>query len=276
VYLNDVDDSVNLSKSRWFTRGWTLQELIAPKRLKFYSAIWEELGSKRHMAQRVADITSIPLDVLENGLNESISAAQKMSWAANRQTTRREDMAYCLLGLFGINMPLLYGEGGKAFVRLQEEIIKHSDDHSLFLWLDDEGTDSTYSGLLAKSPKEFSSCSRCLRWPSFPLDDSPYSITNTGLQLNVLLLPISGSELYGRRWIDRIFPPVKLEPEEELYVPLLNCSSNFIPCSIFLKRLDRHKSQFARVMTHRRITLRSKALAEVIRKDSLSTIFIRQ
>jgi hypothetical protein len=126
----------SLQRSRWFTRGWTLQELLAPRELVFYDADWAPIFlpetlfvicdgfwlplDERKIAS-LSEITRIPEEVLDRRRHvSSLSAACKLSWAASRKTTREEDEAYCLLGLLGINMPLLYGEGGKALVWLQE------------------------------------------------------------------------------------------------------------------------------------------------------------
>lgn len=138
AYLTDVpyngfNDS--LPKSRWFTRGWTLQELLAPSSVIFYSAEWTRIGDSKDFMSILRNVTRIDEGILLRtkrlGL---VSVAEKMSWAATRETTRVEDMAYCLLGIFDINMPLLYGEGEKAFQRLQEEILRNSQDQSLFAW----------------------------------------------------------------------------------------------------------------------------------------------
>ena len=96
--------------SKWFTRGWTLQELIAPKFLKFFGAQWNLIGDRRKLTETISKATSIEHDILV-GLRPvpTVSAAQKMAWAANRKTSRVEDQAYSLLGLFGVNMPMLYG-----------------------------------------------------------------------------------------------------------------------------------------------------------------------
>ncbi|THU88842.1 hypothetical protein K435DRAFT_632200, partial [Dendrothele bispora CBS 962.96] len=144
VYLPDAsseedprDPGSRFEKSRWFTRGWTLQELIAPSAsVVFLDHSWEEIGT-RYSLRDVASGKS-PLGqrlLLEDGDLTKYSIAQKMSWAAFRQTTREEDRAYSLMGLFDICMPPIYGEGGaKAFMRLQQEIIKTSDDRSIFAW----------------------------------------------------------------------------------------------------------------------------------------------
>jgi hypothetical protein len=114
--------------SRWFTRGWTLQELLAPSIVEFFSREGTRLGSKVSLKDTISSITRIPVDVLGGHDLKRFSVAQRMSWAASRQTTRVEDQAYSLMGIFDVNMPLLYGEGEKAFLRLQEEIIKNSND----------------------------------------------------------------------------------------------------------------------------------------------------
>ncbi|KAH3987156.1 hypothetical protein HBH64_013200 [Parastagonospora nodorum] len=134
AFLADLHEITQLASSRWFTRGWTLQELVAPSTVWFYDSNWEFLGSKEDLRKELEEITGIDIDVLANGSIGSISIARRMSWAAKRQTTRIEDQAYSLLGIFDVNMPLLYGEGKKAFRRLQEEIMKISDDQSLFAW----------------------------------------------------------------------------------------------------------------------------------------------
>src|ERR1700712_5306798 len=140
AYLADVKSIHDLEKSKWFTRGWTLQELIAPFSVGGFNFLWDEIGTKRSMKKEISEITGIPPSVLDPIGNidvKNISVAQIMSWAANRETSRTEDCAYSLLGLFGVNMPMIYGEGNKAFNRLQLEIMKTSDDLSLFAWVDE-------------------------------------------------------------------------------------------------------------------------------------------
>ena len=134
AYLSDADQLSDLGQSRWFTRSWTLQELVAPKEVQFYSSSWSPLGLKLNLVGQLCEITGIPLQVLLIGDLDKVSIGSKMSWAAKRQTTRTEDLAYCLMGIFGVHMPLLYGEGSNAFVRLQQEIMKISLDPSLFAW----------------------------------------------------------------------------------------------------------------------------------------------
>jgi hypothetical protein len=139
-------------QSPWFTRGWTLQELISPKVVTIFSGDWTHIGDKTTLADLIEEITNVSEDVLlDRNKLHSACVAQKMSWASRRQTTRLEDEAYSLIGLFGVNMPTIYGEGSRAFIRLQEEIIRVSNDHSIFAW---EGTNE-FSGMLATSPKQF-------------------------------------------------------------------------------------------------------------------------
>ncbi|KAH8881794.1 HET-domain-containing protein, partial [Thozetella sp. PMI_491] len=141
---------MRVSNCRWFTRGWTLQELLAPEIVEFYDADWNYRGTKQQFASAISDFTGIPSDTLRG--HTSIfdsSVAARMSWAAHRETTRVEDMAYCLLGIFNINMALLYGEGSKAFWRLQKEIIQNSNDLTIFAWDAPKDTSRPFLPLLA-------------------------------------------------------------------------------------------------------------------------------
>ncbi|KAF5542051.1 beta transducin [Fusarium mexicanum] len=148
---------------RWFTRGWTLQELIAPSQVVFVDQNWIRIGSRTRgsdlrFIKILENLTGIPSLVLEYVTNiATIPVAQRMSWAASRETTRIEDIAYCLLGIFDVNMPLLYGEGSKSFLRLQEEIVKNHDDLSLFAWKQDSASYGigVLRGCFANSPAEF-------------------------------------------------------------------------------------------------------------------------
>jgi Heterokaryon incompatibility protein (HET) len=114
-------------KSRWFTRGWTLQELLAPASVEFFSKEGRPLGCKISLEQEVHETTQIPLEVLRGQLLSKITVDERMSWVARRKTTIKEDKAYCLLGIFGVFMPLIYGEGeDHAFLRLKEEVRKRT------------------------------------------------------------------------------------------------------------------------------------------------------
>ncbi|KAF4415363.1 HET-domain-containing protein [Fusarium austroafricanum] len=120
------------SYSRWFTRGWTLQELIAPRSVEFFSKEGTKLGNKKSLEDEICEITELPFHALRGRPLSNFSVSQRLSWAKKRNTTRAEDKAYSLLGIFDIHMPLLYGEGTeKAFRRLKEEIGKASKSEFL-------------------------------------------------------------------------------------------------------------------------------------------------
>jgi hypothetical protein len=140
VYLSDVSASKKSSDqpperqwgpafqaSRWFTRGWTLQELLAPASVEFFSREGERLGDKKTLERQIQDITGIPASALRGAPLADFTVEDRMSWAKARQTQRREDKAYSLFGIFHIHMPLIYGEGSEsALSRLREEINKKS------------------------------------------------------------------------------------------------------------------------------------------------------
>lgn len=158
IYLADVYGSEEnrisaFQSSRYWTRGWTLQELIAPcKLVSFYDRSWALIGARSDLLQPIHEVTRIPIEVLSGSYSVfRCSVAQRFSWAARRKTTRIEDTAYSLMGLFDINMPLLYGEGRKAFVRLQEEILRDSSDQTIFCWTDDVAL--SYEDIFSKKNK---------------------------------------------------------------------------------------------------------------------------
>lgn len=198
AYLCDVEIApvVNMQqfmKSRWFTRGWTLQELLAPKDLTFFGSDWRELGSKSSLSSEISIITGIGRGYLEGTkLIYRASAAERMAWASQRETTRIEDIAYSLLGLFDINMSLLYGEGATAFTRLQEEIIKKYFDQTLFAWNPSDERSDFATDILASSPKCFANGHSYQ--PLEPQErDEPYRITNQGLEVVLPLILENGA-----------------------------------------------------------------------------------
>ncbi|KAG6335837.1 hypothetical protein ID866_3251 [Astraeus odoratus] len=197
---------------RWFSRGWTLQELVAPKAVHFFNKNWEPVGNKHSLASVLNNITRVPSSVLEKGLpSKRPSVAQIISWAADRRTTREEDRAYSLLGLLGVHMPMLYGEGKNAFRRLQLEIIKMSNDHSIFAWGHSRKTGWS-SSFLADDPSCFRDCSNViimeqdefvealkkdmkeealLEFPRRRL--RVFTVTNNGIHIWLPVVPCSGS-----------------------------------------------------------------------------------
>ncbi|KAH7322615.1 hypothetical protein B0I35DRAFT_184999 [Stachybotrys elegans] len=145
-----------------------------------------EAGRSRSCSRRVTWATNINLQVLLRGQWPTASVATRMSWAAGRKTTRPEDVAYCLLGIFDVNMPLLYGEGEKAFVRLQEEIMKDRDDQSIFAW-DASDIDPSVAiiGALAPSPSYFKNS---FDMHSHPSEGQPVTVTNKGIQVELSVM----------------------------------------------------------------------------------------
>lgn len=192
VYLSDVSTG-KITESKWFTRAWTLQELIAPAKLMFFNNEWEYICTKQDRLDELVDHTGIDAEILRDGATASrlrkYSVAQRMSWAARRKASRTEDVAYSLLGLFDVNIPMLYGERERAFIRLQEEIIKREADQTIFVWFPPESTPSTREitdSLFAPSPEAFARCSAL----SHPYRTrKPFAINNLGLEIEALLRP---------------------------------------------------------------------------------------
>jgi hypothetical protein len=181
-------------RSRWFSRGWTLQELLAPQTLRFCTKGWGELTQSVEcdIQEEVPRITGIPAQFVDHRLSmPHASVAQKMSWAANRVTTRVEDMAYCLLGILGVNLPLLYGEGGeRAFIRVQEEIIKKSTDQSIFAWEALPDLPVPRQTIFAPSPQFFRNGGGIIRLYPNLRDKRVYQITNQGLLMDAAVFKV--------------------------------------------------------------------------------------
>lgn len=234
AYLSDVEgddvgEGSSFRKSRWFTRGWTLQELVAPQNMVFLDSEWEIIGWRgtgwyddewgmndgathlmewmevqdaplpRGISTAVCQVTGIGAQYLQTWYRGNINVAtvaEKMSWAAKRETTRPEDMAYSLLGIFSISMPLLYGEGGeRAFVRLQEEVTRQSHDLTMFAW--GFGLGPTRCSIFASSPADFAGCGELTQsdsrlWPR----RSHYTVTNLGVQTNARYVPVGTRVCY--------------------------------------------------------------------------------
>ncbi|CAH0043717.1 unnamed protein product [Clonostachys solani] len=205
AFLTDYSCSESIdedfTKSNWFSSGWTLQELIAPSTVMFFDKEWQYTGTKEDLGRQISQNTNIDKELLATTGFDAIrnrlyacTVAQRMSWAATRKTKREEDIAYCLLGIFGLSMPMLYGEGDRAFMRLQEEIIKETNDMTLFAWqTSDHGVydrfnemhpgAKTYRGILARSPREFSMAHQLLSSSHLSLVPE-YRMMNKGLKLS--------------------------------------------------------------------------------------------
>ena len=229
AYLHDVltdegqeSESSPFWTSDWFKRGWTLQELLAPQNLIFFSKNWKMVGSKISLAAVLCKITSIEEEVLVCPENvQSLSVATRMSWASQRHTSKVEDRAYSLMGIFNVHMPIIYGEGeAKAFIRLQEEIMKTSTDQSILAW----NTPSHYfCGPLAESPDYFVDCrgihcippekwlGHCARQYSHSYTEPrlDFTVTNDGLNITLPLrklddVPQSVLQPQGGYWFEAV------------------------------------------------------------------------
>ncbi|KAG8674241.1 hypothetical protein FPOAC1_000205 [Fusarium poae] len=203
AYLSDVSASddhkikdSSFRRSRWFKRGWTLQELLAPIELAFYDKDWKPILTRSKARDLIGEITGIRTPFLSytrqrGGIRKTLSTAsvaERMSWMKERETTKPEDIAYCLLGIFDVNMPMIYGEGLKAFQRLQEEIMKKSDDSTLLSWgYQDPDSYWRYreDSLLAPHPSFFRGCGDLE--PSLPeaFNAATFSMNQRGLQMEV-------------------------------------------------------------------------------------------
>ncbi|KAI0376938.1 HET-domain-containing protein [Hypomontagnella monticulosa] len=207
AYLEDVEpgeepeaEGSSFSRSRWHSRGWTLQELIAPEQVIFFDSSWNPIGTRVTLRHTISLITGIDQFVLENIVINGryplrrTSIAQKMSWVARRSTTRPEDMAYCLLGIFGVHMPMLYGEGTNAFVRLQEEIMKSSHDQTVLAWGLERPVPTLWntSRALASLPIDFAACSNLVSFGVARAGDS-FAKTQRGLELHLPVKDFHGN-----------------------------------------------------------------------------------
>ncbi|KAK4508238.1 hypothetical protein PRZ48_001976 [Zasmidium cellare] len=201
VNIENVDWKQDFVQCRWFKRGWTLQELLAPSEVRFFDIGLRFIGTKEDLAAGISIITRIPETLLQGSWHEhrtSTSVACRMSWASHRKTTREEDIAYCLLGIFDINMPLLYGEGRKAFQRLQEHIVGSSTDESIFAWMSNKANSEAENsrGLLASSPKDFAYSGYMVSFRS--ASRPPTTVINNGMQVHYAIPDLLQLVRHGR------------------------------------------------------------------------------
>lgn len=214
TYLGDVRYSAGSPKdemfrsvegrgpSVWFSRGWTLQELLAPRAMQFYDMDWRSMGTKAELADILAYITRIDVSYLTGEKHFGTACiASKMSWLASRTTARVEDMAYSMLGIFNVIMTPQYGEGTGAFMRLQHLLLSTLTDESLFAWKlpQDQplqtftvpsGWESGEWGLLAPSPPCFRDSDRLTTVGKYiPRVHGGFAMTQQGLQVSTRPLP---------------------------------------------------------------------------------------
>jgi hypothetical protein len=200
IYLEDVPARVEgslghkqqlsgIGCSRWFTRCWTLQELLASKTRYFFAGDWSLIEDTVdpngvNLNDVVVKVTGIDQRVLRHrNMLSTVPIAQRMRWASTRNATRDEDIAYSLMGLFDVHMPIIYGEGAKkAFRRLQAEIMQNSFDQTIFAWRSETAT----SGFLADSPANFRKTPEFALWHPSAL--SPFHMTNVGLLIRLVIL----------------------------------------------------------------------------------------
>lgn len=221
---NPQEEGSTFRKSRWFRRGWTLQEILAPKKLRFYGIValsgafsvqaapdgnevhdWRLLGTKGNMSTTISSITGIPREYLLGIVQlHDASVAQRMSWAAHRETKRKEDLAYCLLGIFNITMPMIYGEGcDRAFFRLQEQIMKLTRDDSILAWgFDNEPpankTCTATSGrAMARSPLDFANSGHIIRREQPSQYTRPVNISGGSIRVYLPLITTSNNQMVG-------------------------------------------------------------------------------
>lgn len=204
--LGVPSSSSTFRQSKWFKRCWTLQELIAPKALRFFSADWTLINGKHELAVVIEEVTGIDADILLHKRPlQSVSVAKRMFWASGRVATRKEDEAYSLMGIFDVNIPTIYGEGSRAFLRLQEEILRSIPDDSLFVWdsnfpdTGDKAAEIDACLLLAPSPSSFSrsgSVERVSMSAGIDVPLSTYSVTPYGIRANIAFFPLE--EVYPR------------------------------------------------------------------------------
>lgn len=209
VYLADVPPIRQrgqvFGESEWFRRGWTLQELLAPSSVLFCNSIWQLMGHKcEHvhllcqdygegpsLNEHITVATKISLCYLDGSKKyNKASIACRMSWASTRKTTRVEDIAYCMLGIFDAHLTPMYGEGTNAFRRLQEEIIRRSNDQSIFAWFnltrhlsswEKKHFDTFVTPILAVHPADFLFSGDVETSGQAP--EFPYTTTNIGLEI---------------------------------------------------------------------------------------------
>jgi len=206
VQLAQSESLNTLHEDEWFTRGWTLQELLAPSRMKFYGSNWTPLTNNKNdkddttFVSDLSKFTKIPLNDLCNFRPGPNRAWEKMTWAANRKTTRIEDIAYSLTGIFDISMPIAYGEGDRAFKRFMAELLQNCKEWQILVW----------AGGLPGSPTDpacyFTADDWALRvlkqrqisWWGEGSGDSDFSVTKRGVQVKLLVVPVSVDECFGR------------------------------------------------------------------------------
>ncbi|KAG0702968.1 hypothetical protein DFH29DRAFT_919167 [Suillus ampliporus] len=235
VHLATSSSFDDLSNDPWFTRGWTLQELLAPEQIKFFGKNWISLttkindkdpcqGTQTSIMRVVSRVTDIPFGQLMNFQPRTHQIAMKMSWAAMRRTTRIEDTAYSLMGIFGVSLTIAYGEGERAFVRLLQAIVEGSRQGTweVLAWL---GERNPYCHSLPKSPVSYRPLATLRRtWnpghPSqgdipwdFTCGDPSLQISPRGVEAKVLLVKCAST--LDKSNLHHVLSPINLAGEQD-------------------------------------------------------------
>ncbi|EXA36468.1 hypothetical protein FOQG_11195 [Fusarium oxysporum f. sp. raphani 54005] len=216
TYMADVpheqdiwESTSSFSTSSWFTRGWTLQELLAPGEIHFFDETWSPIGTKEELASQIENITGIARKFLLGWVDfHQASVAQRMSWASKRDTKREEDIAYCLLGIFNVTMPMIYGEGHKAFERLQLKIMEQTTDDSIFAWgvkvqgMESESQtspreDNMSAGIFASSPADFAKCGHIVPKALDPACINTFAVSGGYIHTSLKLRSSEDGVTYG-------------------------------------------------------------------------------
>lgn len=244
--------NVAFDRSRWFTRGWTLQEFIAPSSVTFFDSRWKLVGTRAEMVQQLTVRTGIPADILDRSAPyspiylencsmlhwhlDSFSVSARMLWAEDRETTRVEDRAYCLMGIFDVNMPLLYGEGVKAFQRLQELVLAQTNDQSILAFM--PTMDTNHTAALAQRPGQFIPGLETHRH----IMNKPMTISSGNIEADVLLCTLSKAQPVG---------PSNYSSFPKQYLAILQCNfegSVLEPIGILLEAVSLEAKSFSRVI----------------------------
>ncbi|KAG8797595.1 hypothetical protein FRC20_008793 [Serendipita sp. 405] len=233
VHLNETNRKVGeMENDPWFKRGWTLQELLASKSVLFFTRDWKRITRRDNdkiddaeakddcpLMSTIQKITNIPIDDLLDFKPGLYNIGQRMKWASKRETTRVEDMAYSLMGIFDVSIPVVYGDREQAFYRLQVEIMQRCGDWSLFAW---EGNEpSPYSSMLAVSPRCFSSKAHSHTSHQY-LANQTFALTNYGLRAEV---KVYGPDENGD-WLAIL---AQLGPDQHLSIVLEQIGDDEVP-----------------------------------------------
>lgn len=220
VHLAQSSTIDDFASEPWFIRGWTLQELLAPQVIRFYGKDWEPIyqeknakGDKaiKEIWMAVEQVTGIPRKDLWNFSPSCNRVAEKMTWASQRRTTKIEDTAYSLLGLFNVSLPIAYGEADRAWYRLMAVIANECTDASFFAWA---GQPSPYSRALPSSPMSYLKLAPYTPLGLFNRCLPPYEVTKVGVLIKMIVMPVRCNVLEDNngREIGFAVIPHNLEP----------------------------------------------------------------